>query len=148
MFLPAEYIWLEPVIVAAIVVFAVDLVGNSLSYGGRIKNAVITAAVFFVIFAALAYFGLGKLEVSTNIAEIPSLFLPGELLWLEPVVIATVLVLIVGFIGNLIAFGNRFKNAAITAGIFLIVFAALTYFGYGSVEVDLPDIPAGVAPAE
>ncbi len=145
MFLPAEYTWLEPVIVAGIVVFVVDLVGNSLAYGGRLVNALITAVVFFAIFAALAYFGLGKLEVATTVAEIPSRFLPGEYLWLEPVVIGTVLVFIVGFIGNMLAFKNRFMNAVVTAGIFVVIFGALTYFGYGSVNVDLPDMPAGIA---
>ena len=79
MFLPDEFVWIEPVIVAAIIVFAVDLVGNSLAYGGRLVNALATAAVFLVIFAALAYFGLGKLEVSTDAAELPSRFLPGDL---------------------------------------------------------------------
>ena len=145
MFLPAEYIWLEPVIVAAIIVFLLDLVGNSLAYRGRFVNAIMTAVVFFVVFGALAYFGLGKLEVSTDVAQIPSQFLPSDLLWLEPVVIGTVVVLIVGLIANMLSFKNRFMNAVVTAAIFLVVFGALTYFGYGSVNVDLPDMPAGVA---
>lgn len=146
MFLPAEYVWLEPVIIAAIVVLVVDLVGNSLAFGGRIGNAIITAAVFFVVFGALAYFGLGKLEVATDVAEIPSRFLPGELLWLEPVVIATALVFVIGLVGNLLSFKNRFMNAIVTAAIFFVVFAVVTYLGYGSINVDLPEIPAGVAP--
>lgn len=145
MFLPAEYIWLEPVIVAAIVVFVVDLIGNSIAYGGRFINAIATAAVFFVVFAGLAYFGLGSLEVSTDIAQIPSRFLPEDYTWLEPVVIGTVVVLIVSIIGNRIAFKNRFMNAVVTAIAFVVIFGALTYFGYGSVDVDLPDMPAGVA---
>ena len=145
MFLPAEYIWLEPVIVAAIIVFLLDLVGNSLAYRGRFVNAIMTAVVFFVVFGALAYFGLGKLEVSTDVAQIPSQFLPSGLLWLEPVVMGTVVVLIVGLIANMLSFKNRFMNAVVTAAIFLVVFGALTYFGYGSVNVDLPDMPAGVA---
>ena len=72
MFLPEEYMWLEPVIVAAIIVFAVDLVGNSIAYGGRLVNAFTTAIVFLVVFAALAYFGLGKLELSTDAVDIPN----------------------------------------------------------------------------
>ncbi len=148
MFLPAEYIWLEPVIVAAIIVFLVDLVGNSLAYRGRFVNAIMTAVVFFVVFGALAYFGLGKLEVSTDVAQIPSQFLPPDLLWLEPVVIGTVVVLIVGLIANMLSFKNRFMNAVVTAAIFVVIFGALTYFGYGSVNVDLPDMPAVAVPAE
>jgi TRAP-type C4-dicarboxylate transport system permease small subunit len=146
MFLPDDYVWIEPVIVAAIIVFAVDLVGNSLAYGGRLVNALATAAVFLVIFAALAYFGLGKLELSTDAAELPSRFLPGDLLWLEPVLIATGLVFVVGLVGNMLSFKNRLMNALVTAVIFLVVFGAVTYFGYGSVEVDLPDLPSVETP--
>lgn len=147
MLLPDAYNWLEPVIVAAIVLFIVDLIGNSIAYGGRFINAIATAVVFFIIFAALAYFGLGKLVVSTDVAEIPSRFMPDDLIWLEPVLIATVLVLIVGFIGNMLAFKNRFINAVVTALIFLVIFGAVTYFGYGAVEVDLPAISSGDVPA-
>ena len=143
MFLPTEYLWLEPVIVAAVIVFVVDLIGNSLAYGGRLVNALATAAVFFVIFAALAYFGLGKLAFSTEAVELPSLFLPGDLLWLEPVIIATVLVFVVGLVGNIVAFDNRFMNALVTALIFLVVFGVVTYLGYGSLDVDVPALPTG-----
>lgn len=141
MFLPDEYVWLQPVIVAAIVVFAVDLIGNSIAYSGRLANAFTTAIVFFVIFAALAYFGLGKLELSTDAVEIPTLFLPPDYLWLEPVVIATAIVFAVGFVGNILSFENRFMNAVVTAILFLAVFGAATYLGYGSVEIDLPTPP-------
>ena len=142
MFLPDEYVWLEPVIVAAIIVFAVDLVGNSIAYGGRLVNAFTTAFVFLAIFAALTYFGLGKLEVSTEAVEIPSRFLPPDYLWLEPVVIATAIVFAVGLIGNIMSFQNRFMNAVVTAFIFLIVFGAATYLGYGTLEVEVPNLPA------
>lgn len=143
MLLPEQFNWLEPVIVAAIILFVVDLIGNSIAYSGRLVNALMTSVVFFVVFAALAYFGLGKLVVSTDVADIPSHFLPGDLLWLEPVLIATALVLIIGFVANILAFKNRFINAVVTAVIFLFIFGAVTYFGYGAVEVDLPSISAG-----
>ncbi len=146
MFLPTEFIWLEPVIVAAIIVFVVDLVGNSLAYGGRFVNALVTAAIFAVVFAVLAYFGLGKLQFSTEVAELPSRFLPGELLWLEPVLIATVIVFIVGLVGNIVSFKNRLMNALVTAIIFLIVFGVVTYLGYGLIEVDVPTLPTGETP--
>ena len=102
MSLPTELAWLEPVIIAAVIVFLVDLIGNSIAYRGRVINAVVSALVFLVIFAALAYFGLGKLEVSTDVAEIPSRFLPEDFLWLEPVLIGTLLVLVIGFVANLL----------------------------------------------
>ena len=143
MVLPSECVWLEPVIVAAIVVFLVDLIGNSIAYSGRVINAVVSAVVFFVIFAALSYFGLGSLQVSTDVVDVRSMsrFLPEGFLWLEPVLIGTILVLIVGFIGNMLAFKNRFLNAVVTALIVLVIFGAVTYFGYGSVAVDLPVAP-------
>lgn len=143
MFLPAEYIWLEPVIIAAIVVFLVDLIGNSIAYSGRLINAIVTAIVFFIVFGALAYFGLGKLVVTTDAVSIPSRFLPEDFLWLEPVLIGTFLVFVVGFLGNILAFKNRFMNAVVTAILFLLIFGAVTYFGYGAVSVDLPVVPTG-----
>ena len=53
MFLPADYLWLEPVLIAAAVVFVIDLIGNALSFGSRVTNALVTAVVFAVVFGAL-----------------------------------------------------------------------------------------------
>lgn len=47
--------WLEPVLVAAAVVFVLDLIGNLLSFESRIGNAFATALVFAVIFGGLSY---------------------------------------------------------------------------------------------
>ena len=55
MFMPPDYLWLEPVIVAAIIVFFVDLIGNMLSFSNRILNALTTALVFLAIFGTLSY---------------------------------------------------------------------------------------------
>lgn len=55
MFMPADLLWLEPVIVAAIIVFFVDLIGNMLSFSNRILNALTTALVFLAIFGALSF---------------------------------------------------------------------------------------------
>ena len=35
MFLPAQYAWFEPVLIASIVVFIIDLVGNSITFSNR-----------------------------------------------------------------------------------------------------------------
>ncbi|MEO1028774.1 MAG: hypothetical protein AAFX02_06905, partial [Pseudomonadota bacterium] len=81
--------------------------------------------------------------------NIPSLFLPDHLVWLEPVLIGTILVFVVGLIGNMVSFKNRFMNAVTTALIFLVVFAAVTYLGYASIEVVVPELPTGaVTPTE
>lgn len=56
--LPAEYTWFEPVLVAAIVVFVVDLIGNTITFSNRFFNALITAIVFALIFGTLVHFDL------------------------------------------------------------------------------------------
>ena len=63
MFLPAAAAWLEPVVVGAVIVFVIDLIGNMLSFGSRITNALVTALLFAAIFAALLYTGIGRVEV-------------------------------------------------------------------------------------
>jgi hypothetical protein len=55
MFLPPEFNWLEPVLIAAAVVFVVDLIGNMISFSNRFVNALVTALVFAVIFGTLSY---------------------------------------------------------------------------------------------
>lgn len=59
MFLPQELNWLEPVLIAAAVVFVVDLIGNMISFNNRVLNALTTAIVFAVIFGLLSFFVLG-----------------------------------------------------------------------------------------
>jgi hypothetical protein len=46
MLLPVQYAWFEPVLIAAIVVFIIDLVGNSIGFGNRILSALMSAIVF------------------------------------------------------------------------------------------------------
>jgi hypothetical protein len=59
MFMPADYLWFEPVLIAAIVVFVVSWIGNSILFNNRFLNAFVTAVVFAIIFGALAYSGYG-----------------------------------------------------------------------------------------
>lgn len=72
MFLPPEYIWLEPVIVAAVIVFVIDLIGNTLAFGSRVVNAFVTAVVFALVFGALVYFGYGNISVTVSATPSPS----------------------------------------------------------------------------
>ncbi len=74
MFLPPQYFWLEPVIVAAIVVFVIDLIGNTLAFGSRVVNAFVTAVVFALVFGALVYFGYGN--ISMSVSTVPSASAP------------------------------------------------------------------------
>ncbi len=44
--IPAEYQFLVPVVAAALLVFFVDLLGNSISFGSKVINALVTAIIF------------------------------------------------------------------------------------------------------
>lgn len=57
--------WLQPVLIAAAVVFVLDLIGNLISFSNRIVNALTTALVFAVLFGSLIHFGLVKMDVTT-----------------------------------------------------------------------------------
>ena len=66
MLLPPQYAWFEPVLIAAIVVFVIDLVGNSIAFSNRYINALITAVVFAVVFGGLTYSGLGSISMTVK----------------------------------------------------------------------------------
>ena len=66
MILPPQYAWFEPVLIASIVVFVIDLVGNSITFSNRYVNAFVSAVVFAAVFGGLTYFGLGKVSMSVN----------------------------------------------------------------------------------
>lgn len=74
MVLPADYGWLEPVLIAALVVFVIDLIGNAITFKNRFVNALVTAIVFAVVFGALVYYGYGG--VSMEITTTPSATAP------------------------------------------------------------------------
>ena len=72
MFLPPQYAWFEPVLIASIVVFIIDLVGNSISFGNRFVGALASAIVFAAVFGALVYFGYGSVSMSVVTTPIPT----------------------------------------------------------------------------
>lgn len=59
----AELGWLQPVLIAAVVVFVLDLIGNMLSFSNRFVNALVTALIFAVLFGALIQAGIVQLDV-------------------------------------------------------------------------------------
>lgn len=73
--------------------------------------------------------------------------LPVEYAWLEPVLVAALVVFVIDLIGNTITFKNRFANALVTAVVFALVFGALVYYGYGGVTMELTTTPDAAAPA-
>jgi hypothetical protein len=76
MLLPAQYAWFEPVLIATIVVFIIDLVGNSIGFGNRFLSAFMSAIVFALVFGALVYFGYGS--VSMSVTTTPSASAPAK----------------------------------------------------------------------
>ena len=76
MLLPVQYAWFEPVLIAAIVVFIIDLVGNSIGFGNRYVGALVSAILFGVVFGALVYFGYGN--VSMSVTTTPSATAPAQ----------------------------------------------------------------------
>ena len=75
-------------------------------------------------------------------------FLPEQYAWFEPVLIAAIVVFVIDLIGNAIGFGNRFAGALMSAILFAVVFGALVYFGYGSVNMQVTTTPSTTAPAQ
>jgi hypothetical protein len=61
MVLPAEYAWIELVIIGAAVVFISDLIGNMISFESRPLNALTTAVVFAVAFSLTIYLRYGNI---------------------------------------------------------------------------------------
>jgi hypothetical protein len=125
MFLPAEYQYLEPTLIAAAVVFVVALIGNVLTFSNRFMNALATAVLFGVIFGGLAF----VTKAGPPPGATPQ-FLPAEYLWLELVLIAAAVVFVVDLVGNVLSFSNRFLSAIVTALVFAVVFGGLTHFAY------------------
>jgi hypothetical protein len=63
MVLPPEYAWVELVIIAAIVVFVSDLIGNIIHFQSRVLNAFTTAIVFAVAFSLSIYLRYGTVLI-------------------------------------------------------------------------------------
>jgi hypothetical protein len=72
MFLPEQYAWFEPVLIATIVVFVIDLIGNTIGFGNRVISALMSAILFAVVFGALVYFGYGSVSMTVSTTPSPS----------------------------------------------------------------------------
>ena len=77
MFLPAQYAWFEPVLIATIVVFIIDLIGNSIGFGNRFLSAMMSSIVFALVFGTLVYFGYGS--VTMSVTTTPSTTAPAQM---------------------------------------------------------------------
>ena len=72
MLLPPQYAWFEPVLIASIVVFVIDLIGNSITFSNRYISALVSAIVFAAVFGGLTYSGLGNVSMSVKAPAIVS----------------------------------------------------------------------------
>jgi hypothetical protein len=73
MILPPEYAWFEPVLIAAIIVFLIDVIGSTIVFSRRpVLNALASAIVFAIIFGFLVYYGYGRVEMSLSTTPQPS----------------------------------------------------------------------------
>jgi hypothetical protein len=110
------------VLLAAAVVFVVGLIGNLLSFSNRFVNALVTAIVFIAIYVGLVF------ATKAEAPPVPMDFLPADYAWLQPVLIAAVVVFVVDLIGNMLSFSSRFVNAIVSAIVFAVIFGGLTYY--------------------
>jgi len=76
MFLPAQYAWFEPVLIASIVVFVIDLIGNSITFSNRYVSALVSAIIFALVFGGLVRFGYGNVSMSVKGLPMPSAATP------------------------------------------------------------------------
>jgi hypothetical protein len=76
MLLPPQYAWFEPVLVASIVVFIIDLIGNTITFGNRVVGALASAILFAAVFGALVYYGYGNVMMS--VTTTPSTTAPAQ----------------------------------------------------------------------
>lgn len=54
-----------PVLIAAVIVFIVDLIGNYIEFNNRFLNALVQAVLFAVVFGAItAYFTIGEVSIT------------------------------------------------------------------------------------
>lgn len=66
MYLPPQYFWLEPVLLAAAVVFIVDLISNAITFSNRFANALMSAIIFAALFGSLSYYGYGSVRIQAR----------------------------------------------------------------------------------
>jgi hypothetical protein len=55
--------------------------------------------------------------------------MPADFNFLLPVLVGAAIVFVIGLLGNILSFSNRFVNALVTAVLFALVFGALVHFG-------------------
>jgi lipid-A-disaccharide synthase-like uncharacterized protein len=108
------------VLVGSGILFVIGYIGNMLSFSNRFMNALVTAIVFAVIYGAL-YFVIDQTTLSQEVGAM------SQQQWFKMVGISAVLVFVIDFVANMLAFNNRFINALMTAIVFAVLFGGLMY---------------------
>ncbi|MEQ1578865.1 MAG: hypothetical protein ABL894_14605 [Hyphomicrobium sp.] len=73
------------------------------------------------------------------------MFMPADLTWLEPVIVMSAVVFVVGLIGNILSFSSRFMNALVTAVIFALLSGALFFMMFKDSIPKTIAVPADLA---
>ena len=115
-----ETAFLMKVLIGAGILFVIGYIGNMLSFSNRFMNALVTAVVFALVYGAL-YFVIDQATLSTAAGNV------SQEQWFKMVAISAVLVFVIDLIANMLAFGNRFTNALMTAVVFAVLFIGLMY---------------------
>ena len=105
---PSETALITQVLISSGFLFGIAYLGNRLSFSNRFVNALITALIFAVFYAGLAY-------------TVDQTVLPPEMkeatkdTWLQMILMAAGLVFVLDLVANFISFSNRFVSALTTA---------------------------------
>jgi len=121
---PVETALLTKVLIGAGILFVIGYIGNLLSFSSRFMNALVTAIVFAVVYGALIYF-IDRAMLPPDLQKI------SQQQWLQMIAMSAVVVFVIDFVANMIAFSSRFVNALMTAVVFAVLVGALMYYGGG-----------------
>jgi hypothetical protein len=136
---PSETALITQVLISSGFLFGIAYLGNRLSFSNRFVNALITALIFAVFYAGLAY-------------TVDQTVLPPEMkeatqdTWLQMILMAAGLVFVLDLVANFISFSNRFVSALTTAVLFAVLFGALVYSTGGLPTTTVPTTAPPVAP--
>ena len=137
---PSETALITQVLISSGFLFGIAYLGNRLSFSNRFVNALITALIFAVFYAGLAY-------------TVDQTVLPPEMkeatkdTWLQMILMAAGLVFVLDLVANFISFNNRFVSALTTAVLFAVLFGALVYSTGGLPTTTVPTTAPPAAPS-
>ena len=131
---PSETALITQVLISSGFLFGIAYLGNRLSFSNRFVNALVTALIFAVFYAGLAY------TVDETVLP-PELKEANRQTWLQMIVIAAGLVFALDLVANFISFSNRLVSALVTAVLFAVLFGAAAIYSSGGIPT------AGAPPA-